>query len=111
MVKQSQIKNAEHFNNFILSIGKKIQKNIPPTSKHFSGFLKNPNNLTIFITLTTVEEENDLISDLKAGKSTGCGSLPTIMIEQLNFIVASPLVKLTNCFKVVSFQVFSKLLR
>ena len=63
MVKQSQIKNAEHFNNFFLSIDKKLQNNIPPTSKYFSGFLKNPNNLTIFISLTTVEEENDLIEE------------------------------------------------
>ena len=35
---------AEDFNNFFTSIGKKLQKNIPSTKKHFSSLLKNPNN-------------------------------------------------------------------
>ena len=60
---------AEHFSNFFISIGKKLQKNIPPTKEHFSSFLKNPNNLTFFVTSTAVEEVNYLISDLKASKS------------------------------------------
>ena len=80
---------AEHFNNFFTSIGKNLQKNIPPTKKHFSSFLKNPNNLTFFITPTTVEEVNDLISDLKASKSIGPSSLPTKIMKQSNDIIAS----------------------
>ena len=73
---------AEHFNNFFTSIGKKLQKNIQPTKKHFSSFFKNPNNLTFFIAPTTGEEVNDLISDLKASKSTGPSSLPTKIMKQ-----------------------------
>ena len=42
---------AEHFNNFFTGIGKILQKNIPSTKKHFSGFLKNPNNLTFLLHL------------------------------------------------------------
>ena len=60
---------AEHFHNFFTSIGKKLQRKILPTKKHFSSFLKNPNNLIFFITPTTVEEINDLISDLKVSKT------------------------------------------
>ena len=89
---------AEHFNNFFTSIGKKLQKKTPPTKKHFSSFLKNPNNLTIFITPTTIEEINELISDLKASKSTRPSSLPT-KIMQLNDIIASPLVELVKLFQ------------
>ena len=87
---------AEHFNNFFISIGKKLQKNIPPTKKHFLSFLKNANNLTFFITPTTIEEVNDLISDLKGNKSTGPSSLPTKIMKQLNDIIASPLAELIN---------------
>ena len=87
---------AKHFNNFFTSIGKKLQKKIPPTKKHFSSFLKNPNNLTFFITSTTVEEINEIISDLKASKSTGPSSLPTKIMKQLNGIIASSLVELAN---------------
>ena len=75
---------CEHFNNFYTSIGKKLQKNIPPTKKHFSSFLKNSNNLTFFITPTTVEEVNDLISDLKASKSIGPSSLASLLAESIN---------------------------
>ena len=72
---------AEHFSNFFTSIGKKFQKKIPPTKKHFSSFLKNLNNVTFFITPTTVEEIHYLISDLKASKSTGLSSLPTKIMK------------------------------
>ena len=87
---------AEHFNNFFTSTGKKLQKNIWPTKKHFLSFLKNPNNLTFFITPTTVEEVNDLISDLKASKSIGPSSLPAKIMKQLSDIIASPLAELIN---------------
>ena len=59
-------------------------------------FLKNPNNLTFFITPPTIEKVNDPISDLKAGKSTGPSSLPTKIMKQLNDIIASPLAELIN---------------
>ena len=84
-----------HFNSFFAGIGKKSQKTIPPTKKHFSTFLKNP-NLTFFITPTTIEKVNDPISDLKAGKSIGPSSLPRKIMKQLNDIIASPLAELTN---------------
>ena len=48
------------------------------------------------ITPTTVEEINDLISDLKTSKSTGSNSLPTKIMKQLNDIVDSPFIELVN---------------
>ena len=45
---------------------------------------------------TTVEEVNDLISDLKASKSIGPYSLPTKIMKQLNGIIVSPLAELIN---------------
>ena len=60
------------------------------------SFLKNPNNLTFFITPTTVEEANDLISDLKASKSIGPSSLPAKIMKQLSDIIVSPLAELIN---------------
>ena len=66
---------AESLKNLFKTIGKKLQKIIPPTKKHFLRFLKNPNNLTFFITSTTEEEVNDLISDLKTSESIGPSNL------------------------------------
>ena len=87
-------------------LAKKLQKNILPTKKYFLSFLKNPNNLTFFITPTTVEEVNNLISDLKASKSIGPSSLLTKIMKQSNDIIASPLAELISQFEVVSFQIF-----
>ena len=93
MVKQSQIKNILLNISAISSqvLAKNYKKNIGPTKKHFSSFLKNPNNLTFFITPTTVEEVNDLISDLKAIKSIGPSSLTTKIRKKLNDIIEAPL--------------------
>ena len=87
---------AEHFSNFFISIGKKLQKNIPPTKEHFSSFLKNPNNLTFFVTSTAVEEVNYLISDLKASKSIWPRSLPIKIMKQLIDTIALPSAELIN---------------
>ena len=98
MVKQLKIKNISLNIPTISSqvLAKNYQKKIPPTKKHFSSFLKNPNNLSFFITPTNVKQTNDLISDLKASKSTRPSSLPTKVMNQLNNIMASPLVELVN---------------
>ena len=95
MVKQSQIKNILLNISTISSqvLAKNYKKNIGPTKKHFSSFLKNPNNLTFFITPATVEEVNDLISDLKAIKSIGPSSLPIKIMKKLN-IIEAPLAEL-----------------
>ena len=58
--------------------------------------MKNPNNLTFLIIPTTVEEVNNVISDLKASKSIEPNSLPAKIMEQLNDIIASPLAELIN---------------
>ena len=60
------------------------------------SFLKNPSNLSFFITPTTVKEVNDLIFDLKASKSIGPSSLPTKIVKQLNDSIAPPSAELIN---------------
>ena len=39
---------SEHFNNIFTSIGQDLQKNIAPTKKRFSDYLKAPNTNTFF---------------------------------------------------------------
>ena len=45
---------SEHFNNFFTSIGQDLQKNIAPTKKPFSDYLKAPNTDTFYISPTTL---------------------------------------------------------
>ena len=61
---------AEHFNQYFTSIGKNLQKSIPPTKRHFSGYLKGPNQNSFFIQPTTAEEVKEIILTLIGSKST-----------------------------------------
>ena len=40
---------TECLNNFLTSIDKNLQKQIPPTKKHFKDYLKNPNKRKFFV--------------------------------------------------------------
>ena len=53
------------FNNFFTSVGQDLQKNIAPTKKHFSDYLKTPNTDTFYISPQTPKEISDLIKTLK----------------------------------------------
>ena len=44
---------SEHFNNFFNSIGQDLQKNIAPTKKQFSDYLKAPNTYILHLTHNT----------------------------------------------------------
>ena len=83
MVKQSQIKDIWLNISTIPSqvLAKNYKKSISPTKKYFSSFLK---------------DLNDLISDLKASKSTRPSSLPTEIMKQLNDTIVPPLAELIN---------------
>ena len=67
---------AEHFNDYVTSISKELQKRIPPTKTNFRDYLKNPIAESFFLTRTTPEEISDLIQTLSSNKSTGPNSYP-----------------------------------
>ena len=56
---------AEHFHQYFTSIGKNLQKCIPPTKRHFSNYSKEPNQNRFSIHHTTAEEVKDIIMTLK----------------------------------------------
>ena len=87
---------AEHFNQYFTSIGKNLQKNIPPTKRHFSNYLKDLNKGSFFIQPTTAEEVKDIIMTLIGSKSTEPNSIPTILLKQTRNTVSLPLAKLIN---------------
>ena len=72
---------AENFNEFFTSVGVNLQKKIPPTKRHFSDYLQNPNNESFFLFHTTPEEVYDIIKTLKSSKSVGPNSVPTKIIK------------------------------
>ena len=87
---------SEHFNNFFTSIGQDRQKNIAPTKKHFSDYLKAPNTDTFYISSTTPQEISDLIKTLKNSKSLGPNRIPTDILKEIHETTFIPLSTLMN---------------
>ena len=84
------------FNNFFTSVGQDLQKNIAPTKKHFSDYLKTPKTDTFYISPQTPKEISDLIKTLKNSKSSGPNSTPTNILKEIYETVSIPLSTLTN---------------
>ena len=100
---------AEHFNDYVTSISKELQKRIPPTKTNFRDYLKNPIAESFFLTRTTPEEISDLIQTLSSNKSTGRSSIPTSILKKIKNEIDIPLSAITNN----SFEngIFSNLLK
>ena len=76
----------ENFNNFFISIGKNIQtKNIFPTKKHFSNYLKDPITDTFIspVSPITLEEVYKSIQELQVNRFLGPNSIPTKFLNLL----------------------------
>ena len=87
---------SEHFNNFFTSIGQDLQKNIAPTKKRFSDYLKAPNTDTFYISPTTPKEISDLIKTFKNSKSLGPNSIPTNISKEIHETISISLSTLIN---------------
>ena len=81
---------------FYLKIGQDRQKNIAPTKKHFSDYLKAPNTDTFYISSTTPQEISDLIKTLKNSKSLGPNRIPTDILKEIHETTSIPLSTLMN---------------
>ena len=73
----SRLGRGSKKNNFCMPIGQDLQKNIAPTEKHFSDYLKVPNTDTFSILSTTPKEISELIKTLTNSKSLEPNSIPT----------------------------------
>ena len=67
---------ANTFNNYFASIAETTKKSIKYTHKHFSDYLLNESNSTIFLQPTDKEEIAHIISSLNSNKAPGRNSIP-----------------------------------
>ena len=87
---------AKNLNNFFTSIGKNLQRKIPPTKKTFTDYLKTLNLENFTIGLTSADEVSDLMCSLDSNKSVGPCSIPTKILKIAREIVSLPLSELIN---------------
>ena len=67
---------ANTFNNYFVSIAETTKKSIKYGHKHFSDYLSNESDSTIFLQPTDKEEIANIISSLNSNKASGPNSIP-----------------------------------
>ena len=87
---------SESFNNFFGSIAETTKQNIIDTNKHFSDYLNNPNNNSLFLKPTTENEIKGLISALDPQKATGPNSVPTNILKLISPTISKHLSNIIN---------------
>ena len=77
-------KVANSFNDFFTSIADSIRDKIQPANHHFSNFMKNPNQRSLFFSPSTPEEIGKIINSFSPSKSNGPNSIPVKLLKLLN---------------------------
>ena len=84
------------FNDFFVNIGNSVETKIPRVDTNFSNFLKDKNNVSLFLKPVSEDEVKSMISTLTTSKACGPNSIPTnILKENLDFLV-QPLKHIIN---------------
>ena len=102
---------ANIFNNYFSSVADTTKENINYSHKHFSTFLNNQFNNSIFIQSTDSEEMliSYLLSTFNMNKSSGPNSIPYKILSQLKKDISKQLADLFNLS--LSSDVFPSLLK
>ena len=87
---------ANHFNDFFTSVADSLRSKLPQSNSHFSRFLKNRNQNSIFLRPTTPEEITKIIGDFSDSKSSGPNSIPVRILKLLNLEISKPISTLIN---------------
>ena len=82
---------SNHFNNFFKTVAKKINKNIVKPKQTHLSYLGPENNNTIFLSPTSPEDIEDLISSMKTNKASGPNSIPTKILKLFKKEFSKPL--------------------
>ena len=87
---------ANTFNNYFASIAETTKKSIKYTHKHFSDYLSNESDSTIFLQPTDKEEIANIISSLNSNKASDPNSIPYKILFLLKNEISKLLADLFN---------------
>ena len=87
---------ANQFNNIFTSIASKLVENIPTSKKPFDIFLGRKNQNTFFMSPTSTEEVEDIISSFYLNKALEPNSVPMKILKDLKEELSKTLTVLTN---------------
>ena len=87
---------ANTFNNYFASIAETTKKSIKYTHKHFSNYLSNESDSTIFLQPTDKEEIANIISSLNSSQASSPNSIPYRILFLLKNDISKQLADLFN---------------
>ena len=84
---------VDEFNSYFSNIAKTIKsQNIQESRCHFSTYLQNPCDKSIFFYPTDETEIINVIQELNPTKSTGFDGISQYIVKQVLYYIAKPLV-------------------
>ena len=89
---------ANTFNNYFASIAETTKKGIKYTHKHFSDYLSNESDSTIFLQPSDKEEIATIMSSLNSSEASGPNSIPYRILFLLKNDISKQLAYLFNLF-------------
>ena len=87
---------ANTFNNYFASIAETTKNNLKHSHKHFSDYLKEECESTIFLKPTIKEEIGNIISSLNSNKTSGPNGIPYRILFLLKNEISMQLAVLFN---------------
>ena len=87
---------ANNFCDYYSNIGETLASKIPFAHKHFSQYLSNSNERSIFINPTHPEEIENIIRNMKPKKSQGKDNINSVFIKKIKESICRPLTLLMN---------------
>jgi hypothetical protein len=85
------------FNNYFISVNKKLHSQIRPIKHKFRDFLNMPNTNSLFIDPVSEDEVSNLINNtLKNNTSHGPNSIPSFFLKLTSHIISKPLCTIIN---------------
>ena len=86
----------DHLNDFFINIGPNQVSQIPDTNTHFSTYLSNPVQSSMYFTPITEEEVIKVITNLDTKKSAGHDGISILIIKKLADELSIPLTCIFN---------------
>jgi hypothetical protein len=84
------------FNDFFVNIGNSVEAKIPRVDTPFTEFLKDKNNITLFLKPVNEDEVKSMISNMATSKACGPNSIPTQILKTNFEFLVSPLKHIIN---------------
>ena len=84
------------FNEYFTNIGPKLASTVSTNSGHFTQYLSNKADKSLFFKPTNSNEIIDIVKSLKPSRSCGYDEISVALLKKIIFYISSPLTHIVN---------------